>query len=402
MAGNAKVLWELVMKSNPLPIPLDTLLAVERVNRLPLRDWAADLVQKVASIDASQRNWLEIASAMNNASLIEVFRGRPRDAWGLCELQLRWAERVAQEHGSVGVELMLQPWINQARLLRIQGEIPRARERFAFLPNVLTGRAVRIGTLTFDATTFRAFVDERNLWDFLQSVYVVDSTKSYLLAGDSAAAVSFLREAAAMMDSVPVALFDEMELICLLQLGRYREAMAVTERSSWQADGYTKMVRVTYRIALLSALGSREAARGLAEQLAERVLAGKFATPKDQRVLRYLHHFGALTRHLELDTLAARVFQLGLSASRHLVDVPLELSFLESLLALEGVADRDVLSADRDTLLRECLYVTLLKPRGLEVDPIAAADPVFYTLRSKLEEVTGSFAINPLTEARAA
>ena len=383
-------------------ISLDTLLEAARVNRPPLGRWAASLVQKLAHIDASQRNWLDIAGVMNNASLIEVFRGRPQEAWELCELQLRWAERVVQEHGPVGAELMLQPWINQARLLRIQGEGARARQRFAFLPDVLTGRTIRIGTLTFDATTFRALLDERNLWGFLRSVYVVDSTKTYLLAGDSAAAVSFLREAAGMIGGASFALFDEMELISLVKLGRHREAMEVTERSTWQVDGYTKMVRVTYRIALLSALGSQEAARGLAEQLAERVLAGRFEAPKDQRVLRYLHHFGELACHLELDALAVRVFQLGLAASRHLVDVPLELSFLESLLALVRVADRDVLSADRDTLLRECLYVTLLKPRGLEVDMLTAADPVFHALRGKIEEVTRVCATHPMIEARAA
>jgi hypothetical protein len=384
-------------------IPLDTLLESGRVARPLLRAWAATILQTLERLRAQAGAWLDITGCMNNASLIEVFRGQPRGAFELCELQLRWAERLVGEQGLLSAgDLMLQPWINEGRLLRIQGDHAGALKHFSLLPEALAGRPVQVGAITVDGATFRALVDERSLWTFLRGVYVVDGVRTYIAAGNHAQAVTFLRETTSIMGGAPFALLDEMELVVLARLGRYREALDITERSTWQADGYTKMVRVTYRIAFLSALGSREAACGLAEQLAERVLAGTFASPKDQRVLRYLHHFGELTRHLELDAVATPVFQTGLSASRHLVDVPLEISFLEFLLALEGIAERNVLLADRDARLRECLYVTLLKPRGLEVEPSAAADPVFHTLRSKLEEMAGIYTNHPLIEACAA
>ena len=87
---------------------------------------------------------------------------------------------------------------------------------------------------------------------------------------------------------------------------------------------------------------------------------------------------------------AHRVFELGLSGARNFGDEPLELSFLEALLAV-GVAQgyyRQSLAQAKERLLRDCLNVTLLRPRGLGADRAAAPEPIFGELRRAIVELT--------------
>ncbi|HTN84965.1 MAG TPA: hypothetical protein VL242_14805 [Sorangium sp.] len=384
----------------------DTVIESGRSNRPQLRAWARASIQKLSRIDqtlerpnTTSQGWIDIARVMNNAALIDVYRGSHRSARELCELQLRWIERLICSHGPAACgDLAIQPWVNLGRLLRIRGEHERALQHFALLPDTLAGRSIRLGPIDLDTSTWLQLVEANSLWGFLNAVYIIDSTKTHLASGAFAEAVRFLRHVRTLVRDTPSVLLDEAELIALASMKRYEEAIAVTEGIGWQQDSYVKLVRVTYRVALLAALGSTEAARRLVAQLSERVLRGDLGAPRDQRVVRYLEQLGRVTAHLGLRELTERILRLGLRAARHVVDVPLELSFLESLLKLDGIAEREALAVEREALLGDCLYVTLLEPRGRTVDPLAAADPIFDELRRLLERAASTSSCGAATE----
>jgi tetratricopeptide (TPR) repeat protein len=369
----------------------ELLLESGRTSRPPLRTWARSLLDRLESGEASPASWSKVAVCMNNASLIEAFRGNSSGSQGLCELQLRCAENLLRFHdAATHADLVLQPWINLGRLLRIRGQYDRALEHFAVFLDVMQGRAPRLWPLQIDAPSWRKLAtaqSETSVLPLLKAVYIVDSMKVYFSARDVEGAARFLRQARVLLDGETHLLLDEAELITLARLGRYEDALALTERSGWQQDGYSMLVRLTYRVALLSALGAEDSARPLASRLAERVLAMDWSHPKDQRLLRYLHSLGNITREVGLEDVAERLWSTGLSASHQFKDVPLQLSFLESLLDLPEVADRAALSAERSTLLEECLYVPLLASRGLQANPLALQDPIFARLRQQLEAV---------------
>lgn len=359
------------------PATQDSLLARGRASRPPLRPWAHALLERLESGEASTADRSSLAACLDDAARIETFRGNCRGAWRLCELQLRCAEDRP--------ELAARPWIHLGRLWRWQGQSERALEHFALLLEVMRGGAPRHWPLAAPPSA------EALPW--LESVYLVDSTKTYLRARDPEGALRFLHQARALLDDGEAhPLLDEAELITFAQLGRYEDALALTERPGWQQDGYGMLVRLTYRGALLSALGAEDSARPLASRLAERVLAMNWSHPKDPRQLRYLLYLGRLTREVGLEEASARLGHMGLRAAHQFGDVPLRLAFLESLLDLPDVAERAALAAERSALLAECLYVPLLVSRGLTVDPLALEDPVFARLHHQLESVVAHLA----------
>jgi tetratricopeptide (TPR) repeat protein len=376
-------------------IPHDSLLEPGRIERRSLRPWARELHGRLVSASdllvATHEQpdvWEEIATCMNNAALIEVFRGAPRSARALCELQLRWIDGLVRTHGLAAAHaLALQPWINIGRLLRSAGNHVEALRYFSLFVAMQADMTLHLGPIVIDAATWRAVVSSKEVRTFLAAVYVIDSWKTHMAAGNHAGAVEFLRRATALTGAEVAGQLAEAEAISLARLGRYQEALDVLDREVWQSASYTKLVRVTYRVAFMAAAGQVDQTRRLLEQLAGRVLSTRLDTTPDQRVVRYLHHLGLMARCLELAGLAARIWLVGLGSARQLADVPLEVAFLESLLQIEGLENRAALAQERSALLQECLYETLLAPRGLTVDSTAAADPVFAALHDKLQEI---------------
>jgi hypothetical protein len=370
------------------PISQDTLLEVGRVNRPPLLAFARAILDRLGKLGWEPESWPEVAIGMNNASLVEALRGEMRRAEQLCLLQLAWAARLVREHGlQTAGDLALQPWVNLGRLRRLEGRHAEARRHFAFLPDLQQGRAIETGPICFDAAAFRELVESRTLTPFLTTVYVVDTMKTWSGAGDFSGALAFLTEARELVGQAPMPILDELQLITLANLGRYDEAMAVTERPTWQEDGFSKLCKVTYRVSLLAAVRSVEAAAPLAADLTAKVLRAGLEKPSDQRVLRYLHVLATLSGWLGQQEGAVALLRLGLNASRHFGDVPIELSFLEALLATAELPDRELLTAEREALLRTSLYAALARSRGVKPDAAAAASPLFQQIWDRLEQI---------------
>lgn len=378
------------MCSQYLLIPTDTLGEGGRVNRPPLRNWAAMLLERLVPPGPGLVDWQQIEGCMNNAGLIEVYRGDFRSAEEVCKLQLRWAGRLAEKHGVAQVgEFALQPWINLGRLRRMEGDHEAALSHFALAVDVLAGKPIYLGTLTVDAEAWQANEHSGTWIDVLKNVYIVDSVKTYLGAKNLSGAEAFLRRARALIGDEQNLLLDEMELIVLARLDRPGDTAAVLGRDIWSGGSFSKLLRATYRAGLYAAAGGNlEQPRHLVKELVARVLrADNFDNPADQRIVRYLHHLGGLAFQLDLDELAGKIWHLGLRAAHNLDDVPLRLAFLDALLGCNELEDRESLGVERAKLLGECLYVPLLKARGLTADPQALAAPVFTELHNRLRAV---------------
>jgi hypothetical protein len=378
------------MHSKHSLIPVDSLYESGRVPRAPLRDWAAKLLTQLAALGSEPVAWPYFAGGVNNAALIEVFRGDLQNAQEMCEIQLRWISRLLHAHGVLAAgNLAVQPWVNLGRLCRIRGDDEGALQRFALLVDTLAGVPLRIGPVTFDAAAWRELVHTKVMLPELRAVYVVESVKTYLAARDNTGAAEFLRRAREFMDETqPFTLLDEMEFQVFAKLERLGDAMAVLDRGTWNESAYGKLLRFTYRVALHAVGGDREQSRRAVTEIAGRLIRSSvFHEPTDPCILRYLDYLAGLARWLELDAVAAQIWRLGLRAARHLDDIPCCLACLEALIALGGIEDREALLAERAVILRECLYVNLLKPRGIDVDPAALASPVFTALHDRIRVI---------------
>ncbi|TKC98158.1 hypothetical protein [Polyangium fumosum] len=370
-------------------LPPDTIAEHGRVRRPPLRAWASNLIDRMNALEPGNAGFLCIEECSNNTGLIEVYRGRTGAAAEVCARQLDWAGRLVRQRGVMAAgERLLQPWINLGRLRRIAGDHEAALAHFALVVETLSGRPVRLGKVEIDAASWQALVQHRSLSDLLRNVYVVDSVKTYFVARDLGGALDFLRRARSLCGEQPFPLLDEVELLTLARLEKFEEAAVLLWSDAWNISGFHKLLRVTYRVGLHAASGELSRCQRLIEDLAVRVPRMRgLAAPDDPCILRYLYYLGGLASRLGLDMRAAQIFRLGLGAAEHVDDVPCRLAFLDALIDT-AVEDSVELAAARDALLRDCLYVPILKARGLPVDPAALADPVFDELHDKLRNAT--------------
>ncbi|MDI1443436.1 hypothetical protein [Polyangium sp. 6x1] len=370
-------------------LPPDTLAEQGRVRRPPLRVWASDLIGRLNALEPDDAAFSRIEECCNNTGLIEVYRGRPRAAAEVCARQLGWAARLVGRHGvTIAGAHMIQPWINLGRLRRIVGDHESALAHFALVVETLSGEPVRLGEVEIDPASWQVLVRRRSLSDLLRNVYVVDSVKTYFVARDLTGALDFLRRARSFCGEQPFLLLEEMELLTLARLEQFAEAAALLQSDAWNVSGFHKLLRVTYRVGLHAASGELPRCQRVMEDLAARVLCMRgLAEPDDPCVLRYLHYLGGLASRLGLDGRAAQIFRLGLRAAEHVDDVPGRLAFLDALIDA-GIEDRGALEATRAALLDDCLYVPLLRARGLSADPAALSDSVFDELHAKLERAT--------------
>jgi hypothetical protein len=368
----------------PTAIAPDLLLEVGRATRMPLRHWARHTLAALPSSGQQPEGLSRLYEGMNIAALIELYRGNLDGARALCELQLSWVEGMHRAHGVNALLLAFRPWLNLGRLMKIEGAPDQALERFAIVAALRAGQEIRVGPMAIDGPTWKTLCSARPaLSSELETIYVLESSKVLLAGPDQERTLRFIGTCRAEGVHCQPPYADEAEVIALARLGRHAEALAVTEREAL-GRGFTAMVARAHRVALWRAVGELGHARKGMEEIFARMPHIDPASIVDQRTLRLMERFGALAVGLEMDGAARRCLHLGLAGARSFGDEPLELAFLEALLAAGAGPDEAALRHAREELLRGCLNVTLLRPRGLEADPAAAADPIFAELRNAL------------------
>jgi hypothetical protein len=362
-------------------IGTDFLLESGRVARRPLIAWAGQLrreLQPPQTCTAEHRRG--VAACLNQAALIEVFRGDLPGAQALCELELDWLAALARSRAAEATALATQPWINLGRLLRMRGQHAASLTHFSLVLDARAGRAVAMGPV------LGQIPQDPGLLQVLESVYVADSCKSHFAAGGFAAALDFLQRALPEL-RCDLALLHEARVLALWRLGRSCDALAATQHPAWLASPYRRLARVTYRLAVQLAEGPTSALRSALRALVAKVLAAPLLLEDDPRGARYLRALGSLARAGEAGDAAREVCRRGLQLARRIQDMPLELAFIEELLAGPALGDRSALEAERAALLRECLYAMILEPRGRIASATRASHPVFRALRADFERL---------------
>lgn len=369
-------------------IPPDLLIDFGRPSRRPLRDWADRVLGALPPFARQPEEWGQLAACMNLAALIDVYRGNRDGATGLCELQLQWVWKLQRSDGALAALVFaFQSWINLGRLLRIEGDLHGALDRFAIFIAQRAERELRMGPVVIDAQAWQALLAFKPLLSAdLETLYVVETLKALL--PDPERTLQFIAWCRAEGVRGDLPYLAEAEMIALARAGRYDDALATTKPEAFRPDSYAAMVARAHRAAVLAISGDSRRAREGVEEIFALMPALDPARISDQTFLRYNHQVGTVARHLGMNDAAHRAFTQGLAGARGFGDEPLELLSMEALLALGGGPDRESLQQAREELLRGCLNVTVLRPRGLAAAPKPACDPIFGDLRQALIERT--------------
>lgn len=385
--------------ANTVIMSRDTLLEGGRINRLPLRQWARHLISTLRELDVTDhQSWGMIAGAMNNAALIEVYRGDKARAHDLCHLQLSWIENMSRLYGVYPMApLIPQPWINIGRLQRIEKAHRESLAHFDLLALDWHEGKTCVGPFELEAGAWMAALDEHDVHGELEAVYVVESFKSYLGARDLPGALDFLERASAKTGEGGQLLLTEALITTYMHLAEYKKAMSLINAPVWNGEPHHKLVRATYQAAIFLAAGFAAQAEKLVRQLAERVLSADLSGQTDHKILRYLAYLGELAEGLQLRDIAHALWTTALAGSERIIDVPMQLVFIERLLAFDDdlCPRRAELEAMRSLQLHTAGFVSISRGRGVTVSDDVKNAPVFAELRAELRAVAAS----PITRA---
>lgn len=147
-----------------LAAPTELLTAFERPLRAPLPVIAGHLhaiLDELPSPDDDPFAYCEtLARCFNQASLLEVHFGRAAPAYSLCFRELRWIDGFARATGLHGLLAYgFQPWINLARLDRLQGKIDQAQDRLSALAHALATQRAELGSFVVSTSDWPSLLD---------------------------------------------------------------------------------------------------------------------------------------------------------------------------------------------------------------------------------------------------
>jgi hypothetical protein len=147
-----------------LAAPTELLTAFERPLRAPLPVIAEHLhalLNELPSPDDNPAAYCDsLARCFNQASLLEVHFGRAALAYSLCFRELQWIASFARATGLHGLLVYgFQPWINLARLDRLQGRTDRARERLSALAHALAAKRADLGSVVVSTSDWPSLVE---------------------------------------------------------------------------------------------------------------------------------------------------------------------------------------------------------------------------------------------------
>lgn len=198
----------------------------ERVARRPLRPWAAALADRLERQDHVSA-W-EIGTCLNQAALVATHLGHFALARSMCEAQLAWARRLADDDPGAAV-LLLQPWLNVGRLHVLEGRHDAGRRHFAIAVDALRAVPTEVAGRHFDEDTWHA-IDAadpdavRATWN----VYVVETVESWLAEERPSAALACARSAARFEPSPTVASTEALGA-CAAEFGDLDGVQAMAE-----------------------------------------------------------------------------------------------------------------------------------------------------------------------------
>lgn len=247
------------------------LVPQDRVARLPVPRWAAELRGRLdAARRGERRAWhfaAEVGTASNQAALIASFQGATDTAEELCRGQMVWQDRAARRSGNAEIALLsVQPWVNLGRLEAMAGEWPAALERFARLVHPGADGRLCLGSARIGVPRGEAGPRRDGFGGFLRDVYVADTLKALLANRRWEEVLAFAGRVAG--DAASEARADEARVVAHCRLGDAERGAAVAAARRTASAGWTRAVFALRRGEALGIAGRAEEAAGELSRLA--------------------------------------------------------------------------------------------------------------------------------------
>jgi len=327
--------------SGPVPVFEDILVPYQKPLKKPLAAWAATVLGQFDELRESARHDLNgtinaMVTCYNEAALLEVHYGRLQTGAALCEASLDWLERCCAHVDSVNVlRYSFQPYINMARLDRIQGRYEDALDKFGAVYRAYQGKAARIERFHITSEMNVAiFTGPDSPARLARTIYLLEFLKTFLKTKWWDRAVDFAASADHQGgDIIGRDILAEGLIVALGRLGRYPEAIAAGEPILADRQGPNRMLFLFRRAEVFAAAGRMDDALRIAVKLAEGFLA--YPGPLSLTRVDLLARLAVFLEWIEASE-ANSVAELGYRTATQLDDVLLRTHFLNVLATLPG------------------------------------------------------------------
>lgn len=210
----------------------DSLINTGRTARKPIISWLDELLQKIEAISTKGGRIAsdEFSSVQNNFSLLTLL------IKGASEARIECAEQIRHAIREDALDQTLQPWVNLARLDRIEGDIAASEKKLsAMLRLALHGRVV-LGRLDIGSDSDKRF-----------AANVFASESFHLALHNMSKLPRHFKRLDHLFGCRPHPLFAEQQIIAGTLLGNMVMVDAGLTSRAWFADSRTRLAGMYYR-----------------------------------------------------------------------------------------------------------------------------------------------------------
>ena len=253
------------------------LTLLDRPVRTPLPERAYELMVSLTNLSESRDiEPMRTAVILNQTALLATHLGRWTEAKRICQLHMAWAAELATRNAcNADLLFAIQPYINEGRLLGARGAIEPALERFRLYLSAADAQTVMLGPGRLMSETWGRIVErEPECVDVLSRIYISDSLKTLLLAGDYDGGLRF----SAFVHSKNISVGDpdallEGRLACLAGLERYSEMLRLV-RSANESQPWPSLVFAAYEAIAEIHEGNERTGIGILEDVRRILISG--------------------------------------------------------------------------------------------------------------------------------
>jgi hypothetical protein len=380
-----------IMATKSAFICRDVLLPQERARRRPLPEWVDEIH---ANLDRARDGWVNdlagattgVMACFNQAALLEVHFGRKHLAEELCMRALSWLDGLIAQTGNIECyKNGFQPFVNLARLDRINGSWTEALSKLDVLRDALNLHSIRLYHLTVSDGVLRIILQDNKLLTILNNMCMIERLKTLLKAEmyDQVLELAVEPSTGALLPQF-LAEAQAVAFCCAGELGLARRLVERYLHRSASADPTVFLFRFAE---VLAASGEHGAALNALLKLKDIFVRSQAKLGSEPLTLMnrltLLLRTSSLLLHLNAQAECRESAWLGYRAALQLDDVPLICEFLH-LLARAG--RQDIHGKNISTLVLEtkerAWYGVAQAPHGPaeQAHAIHAVDQLFQSL----------------------
>lgn len=260
-------------------ITADSLVDTGRTPRKPMLPWLDALIQKADAISMKDGRIAsgEFSSVQNNFSLLTLLTSGTVAARRECIEQIRHAIR---EHA---MDEVVQPWVNLARLDRIDGDVAASAKKLSAVRRLATHGRVTLGGVSIESEGDRRF-----------AASVFAGEHFHLTSSGLDDLTCHFKHIEHLFGRKEHPLFAEQQIIAGTRCGNMEMVNAGLSNRAWFTDARTRLAGMYYRAVWAAQQGACQPAEKLAFELL-RLPSSNADTAPDHVMVRILFR-GALLR----------------------------------------------------------------------------------------------------------